>query len=55
MCNAPQGDYARKEVSTAKLHCANTLRQSADVAIQLNGAGARGMTFEDLPHEGVYS
>jgi len=30
-----QGDYARKEVSMAKLHCANTLHQSADVAIQL--------------------
>jgi acyl-CoA dehydrogenase len=29
---------ALREVSMAKLHVANTLHQSADVAIQLNGA-----------------
>jgi acyl-CoA dehydrogenase len=33
-----QGDRARKEVSMAKLHCADTLHNAADVAIQLNGA-----------------
>src|SRR5205809_3709938 len=33
-----QGDFARKEVSMAKLHTANTLHQAADVAIQLQGA-----------------
>jgi len=33
-----QGDRARKEVSMAKVHVANTLHQAADVAIQLNGA-----------------
>jgi len=33
-----QGDRARKEVSMAKLHVADTLHQAADVAIQLNGA-----------------
>ncbi|WP_295166021.1 acyl-CoA dehydrogenase family protein [uncultured Paracoccus sp.] len=33
-----QGSYARKEVSMAKLHVADTLHQAADVAIQLNGA-----------------
>lgn len=33
-----QGSHARKEVSMAKLHVADTLHQAADVAIQLNGA-----------------
>ncbi len=33
-----QGDYARKEVSMAKVHVADTLHKAADVAIQLNGA-----------------
>ena len=46
-----QGDFARKEVSMAKLHCANTLHQSADVAIQLNGA--RGYS-KDTIAEWVY-
>ena len=32
------GDRARKEVSMAKVHVADTLHQAADVAIQLNGA-----------------
>jgi acyl-CoA dehydrogenase len=33
-----QGDRARKEVSMAKVHVADTLHQAADVGIQLNGA-----------------
>jgi acyl-CoA dehydrogenase len=33
-----RGDRARKEVSMAKVHVADTLHQAADVAIQLNGA-----------------
>ena len=33
-----QGDCARKEVSMAKVHVADTLHQAADVAIQLHGA-----------------
>lgn len=33
-----QGDFARKEVSSAKLHVAATLHKAVDVAIQLNGA-----------------
>lgn len=33
-----QGDFARKEVSMAKVHCANMLHKAADTAIQLNGA-----------------
>jgi len=32
------GDRARKEVSMAKVHVADTLHNAADVAIQLNGA-----------------
>ena len=33
-----QGDRAQKEVSTAKVHVADTLHMAADVAIQINGA-----------------
>ena len=33
-----QGGRARKEVSMAKVHVAETLHYAADVAIQLNGA-----------------
>jgi acyl-CoA dehydrogenase len=33
-----QGDRARKEISMAKVHVADTLHNAADVAIQLNGA-----------------
>src|SRR5207253_927866 len=33
-----QGDRARKEVSMAKVHVADTLHLAADMAIQLNGA-----------------
>jgi acyl-CoA dehydrogenase len=33
-----QGERARKEVSMAKVHVADTLHQAAATAIQLNGA-----------------
>lgn len=33
-----QGDFARKEISSAKIHVANTLHKAVDTAIQLNGA-----------------
>tara|TARA_B100001939_G_scaffold347695_1_gene370160 strand:+ start:16536 stop:17738 length:1203 start_codon:yes stop_codon:yes gene_type:complete len=33
-----QGDFARKEVSMAKIHVADTLNKAADTAIQLMGA-----------------
>ena len=46
-----QGDRARKEVSMAKVHMANTLHQAADVAIQLQGA--RGYS-KDTIAEWVY-
>ena len=46
-----QGDFARKEVSMAKVHMANTLHQAADVAIQLQGA--RGYS-KDTIVEWVY-
>jgi acyl-CoA dehydrogenase len=46
-----QGDRARKEVSMAKVHVANTLHQAADVAIQLQGA--RGYS-KDTIVEWVY-
>jgi acyl-CoA dehydrogenase len=46
-----QGDRARKEVSMAKVHVADTLHQAADVAIQLNGA--RGYS-RDTILESVY-
>ena len=46
-----QGDFARKEVSMAKVHMANTLHQAADVAIQLQGA--RGYS-KDTIAEWVY-
>jgi acyl-CoA dehydrogenase len=45
------GDRARKEVSMAKVHVADTLHQAADVAIQLNGA--RGYS-KDTILEWVY-
>ena len=32
------GDFARKEISSAKIHVANTLHKVVDIAIQLNGA-----------------
>jgi acyl-CoA dehydrogenase len=46
-----QGDRARKEVSMAKVHVADTLHNAADVAIQLNGA--RGYS-KDTILEWVY-
>jgi acyl-CoA dehydrogenase len=46
-----QGDRARKEVSMAKVHVADTLHQACDVAIQLNGA--RGYS-KDTIAEWVY-
>ena len=46
-----QGDRARKEVSMAKVHVADTLHEAADVAIQLNGA--RGFS-KDTVLEWIY-
>ena len=46
-----QGDLARKEVSMAKIHVADTLHQAADAAIQLNGA--RGYS-KDTVLEWIY-
>ncbi|HEX3858977.1 MAG TPA: acyl-CoA dehydrogenase family protein [Pseudolabrys sp.] len=46
-----QGGRARKEVSMAKVHVADTLHQAADVAIQLNGA--RGFS-KDTVAEWIY-
>jgi acyl-CoA dehydrogenase len=46
-----QGDRARKEVSMAKVHVADTLHQASDVAIQLNGA--RGFS-KDTVLEWIY-
>ncbi len=41
-----QGDFARKEISMAKIHVADTLHQSADTAIQL--CGAKGYSKDTL-------
>jgi acyl-CoA dehydrogenase len=46
-----QGDRARKEMSMAKVHVADTLHLACDVAIQLNGA--RGCS-KDTPLEWIY-
>ena len=46
-----QGDFARKEVSMAKIHVADTLHKAADTAIQLNGA--RGYS-KDTIAEWIY-
>lgn len=46
-----QGDFARKEVSSAKLHVANTLHKAVDTGIQLNGA--RGYS-KDTVLEWIY-
>ncbi len=46
-----QGDFARKEVSSAKLHVAATLHKAVDTAIQLNGA--RGYS-KDTRLEWIY-
>jgi acyl-CoA dehydrogenase len=41
-----QGDYARKEVSMAKIHVADVLHKASDVAIQL--CGAKGYSKDTL-------
>lgn len=41
-----QGSFARKEISMAKIHVANTLHQAADTALQINGA--RGYSKETV-------
>ena len=46
-----KGDYARKEVSMAKVHVADTLHLCADTALQL--CGARGYS-KDTPLEWIY-
>jgi acyl-CoA dehydrogenase len=46
-----QGDFARKEVSMAKIHVADTLHKAIDTAIQL--CGARGYS-KDTPLEWMY-
>lgn len=46
-----QGDFARKEVSMAKIHVADTLHRAVDTAIQLNGA--RGYS-KDTVLEWIY-
>jgi acyl-CoA dehydrogenase len=46
-----QGGRARKEVSMAKVHVADTLHKAADVAIQLQGA--RGFS-KDTVVEWIY-
>jgi acyl-CoA dehydrogenase len=46
-----RGDFARKEVSMAKVHVADTLHLCADTAIQL--CGARGYS-RDTPLEWIY-
>lgn len=46
-----QGDFARKEVSMAKVHVADTLHKAVDTALQL--CGARGYST-DTPLEWMY-
>ncbi|MDQ3025566.1 MAG: acyl-CoA dehydrogenase family protein [Pseudomonadota bacterium] len=46
-----RGDFARKEISMAKIHVADTLHLAADTAIQL--CGARGYS-KDTPLEWIY-
>ena len=46
-----RGDYARKEVSIAKIHVAETLHKAVDTAIQL--CGAKGYS-KDTPLEWMY-
>ncbi len=41
-----QGDFARKEVSMAKIHCADALHKAVDVSIQL--CGARGYSKDTI-------
>lgn len=49
--NLDQGDFARKEVSMAKIHVADTLHKAVDTALQL--CGARGYST-DTPLEWMY-
>jgi acyl-CoA dehydrogenase len=46
-----QGDFARKEISMAKIHVADTLHLCADTAVQVNGA--RGYS-KDTVAEWIY-
>ena len=46
-----QGDFARKEISMAKVAVADVLHKAVDTAIQLNGA--RGYS-KDTPLEWIY-
>lgn len=46
-----QGDFARKEVSMAKIQVADTLHKAVDTALQL--CGAKGYS-KDLPLEWMY-
>lgn len=46
-----QGDFARKEISLAKVHVSETLHQAADTAMQL--CGAKGYS-KDLVLEWIY-
>jgi acyl-CoA dehydrogenase len=46
-----KGDFARKEISMAKIQVADTLHKAADTAIQL--CGARGYSG-DTPLEWIY-
>ena len=46
-----QGDFARKEISMAKVAVADVLHRAVDTAIQLNGA--RGYS-KDTPLEWIY-
>jgi acyl-CoA dehydrogenase len=46
-----QGDYARKEISMAKIVVSETLQKVVDTALQLNGA--RGYS-KDTPLEWIY-
>jgi len=39
-----QGDFARKEISAAKIAVADVLHKAADTAIQLNGARGYPLT-----------
>ncbi|MFY1927763.1 acyl-CoA dehydrogenase family protein, partial [Achromobacter dolens] len=46
-----QGDFARKEISMAKIVVSETLHKVVDTALQLNGA--RGYS-KDTPLEWIY-
>jgi acyl-CoA dehydrogenase len=50
-CKLDEGDFARKEVSMAKIQVADALHQAVDTAVQL--CGARGYS-KDTPLEWMY-